>query len=81
MLVILSKEEEREEPLAYTLTDIKIDDDEMDNTTRKAFEFRFDDSEHQTFQKLKKIELMDYERIVETEGIPFSFIINLMTEI
>ena len=27
------------------------------------------------------MELMDYERIVESEGIPFSFIINLMTEI
>jgi len=27
------------------------------------------------------MELMDYERIVESEGIPFAFIINLMTEI
>ena len=42
--------------------------------------FRFDESENETFKKLKNIELMDYDKIVETEGIPFTFIINMLTE-
>jgi len=78
MLVILSKEDEREEPLEYDLTDIKIDEEE-EGRSRKAIKFRFDESEHETFQKLKRMELMDYERIVESEGIPFAFIINLIS--
>ena len=27
------------------------------------------------------MELMDYEKIVETEGLPFAYVINLMSEI
>lgn len=44
MLVILSKEDERDEPLDYELTDLKIDEEEELEGTRKAIEFRFDES-------------------------------------
>ena len=80
MLVILSREEEREDHVFdYELSDIKIEKGE-ENDQRDLY-FRFDESENETFKKLKKIELMDYEKIVESEGIPFAFIINLMKEI
>ena len=81
MLVILSREEERENQVFdYELSDIKIEKEEEDVHQRDLY-FRFDESENETFKKLKKIELMDYEKIVESEGIPFTFIVNLMKEI
>ena len=53
----------------------------MNNEERKQFIFNFDETENETFNKLKKMELMDYEKIVETEGLPFSYVMNLMSEI
>ena len=57
MLVVLSKEEEREEKVAYNLSDLIIDNQEE---MRKKLKFSFDESENETFMKLKRMELLDY---------------------
>ncbi len=41
-------------------------------------EFHFDDSDNQTYDKLKNLTARDNEKIVQTEGLPFSYIVNMM---
>lgn len=43
-------------------------------------DFKFDESEKETFEKLKNLAVLDQERIIESEGLPFAYVINLMTE-
>ena len=39
-----------------------------------------DDEEKETFEKLKDLAAIDVDKIIETEGLPFSYIINLMKQ-
>jgi hypothetical protein len=57
MLVILSKEEERadEEKLDYELTEIIAEKDQ-----KKDVDFKFDESEKETFDKLKNLAVLDH---------------------
>jgi hypothetical protein len=48
---------------------------------KKDVDFKFDDSEKQTFEKLKNLAVLDQERIIESEGLPFAYVINLMSEV
>ena len=66
MLVILAKEEERsdlgEEPLSYTLSEIKV----AQSAKKKAgLGFKLDESDDETFEKLKNLAAMEVEKIVE----------------
>jgi hypothetical protein len=76
MLVILSKEEERadEDRLDYELTEIIAEKDQ-----KKDVDFKFDESEKETFEKLKNLAVLDQERIIESEGLPYAYVINLMS--
>lgn len=78
MLVILSKEEERadEDRLDYELTEIIAEKDQ-----KKDVDFKFDESEKETFEKLKNLAVLDHERIIESEGLPYAYVINLMSEV
>lgn len=76
MLVVLSKQDERLSRLEYELSDLV-----HENDMKKQFTFDFDESENETFLKLKKMELLDYQKIVESEGLPFSFVMNMMNEL
>ena len=67
MLVILAKEEERsdlgEEPLSYTLSEIKV----AQSAKKKAgLGFKLDESDDETFEKLKNLAAMEVEKIVES---------------
>jgi hypothetical protein len=44
-------------------------------------DFRFDESDNETFEKLKNLAAIEADKIVESEGLPFSYVINLMKEI
>lgn len=80
MLVILSKQEERrdigENNLPYNVSDII--------TRRKRVkreDFILDEADKETFEKLKNLSAMAHEKIIESEGLPFSYILNLMKHI
>lgn len=81
MAVVLSKEEERADvgasELAYPISDIVGGLP----PPKKRTDFSFDESDNETYEKLKNIAAMDVERIVESEGLPFSYIVNLLHEI
>lgn len=79
MLVILEKSDERSEALSYPLTDIK--EFEEDKKIKKNNSFKLDESENETFNKLKQMEILDRDWIIDSEGIPFNHIVNLMTEV
>lgn len=80
MLVILSKEEERsdvgEQVLPYQVSDIR-----SQRRRRKKEDFILDEEDKETFEKLKNLAAMDHEKIIESEGLPFSYVINLMRHI
>lgn len=76
MLVVLSREDEREEPLKYELTNLEVEE-----RREKTTPFRRGESENETFAKLKQMELLDHERVVENEGMPFNNIANLMLDV
>jgi hypothetical protein len=79
MLVILSKEEKRKElgepDLPYELTDLRVKEEED-----LTFEFNFDE-EKDIYEKLKNLTATDTDKIVSSEGLPFSYIVNLMKEV
>ena len=81
MIVILSKQEERadigEPVLPYKVSDIKT---ENKKKIKQDF-FLLDDDEKETFEKLKDLSAVDNQKIIESEGLPFSYIINLMKQI
>lgn len=64
MVVILSKEEERrdigEPELSYSLTDLK----EPDYSEKQPLEFTFEDTENDTYEKLKNLVTLDHEKII-----------------
>lgn len=61
--------------LPYRVSDIK-----SHKRKRIKEDFLLDDEEKETFEKLKNLSAMDNEKIIETEGLPFSYIINLMKQ-
>ena len=63
--------------MSYPLTDLIIDR----HNEGKKLEFTFEDTEDDTYDKLKNLTALDHEKIVESEGLPFSYIINLMEEL
>lgn len=48
---------------------------------KKDVDFKFDESEKETFEKLKNFSAMDHEKIIESEGLPFAYVVNLMSEV
>lgn len=60
--------------LSYSVTDIIS----TKHSHKKSIDFKFDESEQETFEKLKNIAAMETEKIVESEGLPFAYIVNLM---
>lgn len=48
---------------------------------KKDVDFKFDESEKETFEKLKNLAVLDQERIIESEGLPYAYVINLMSEV
>lgn len=48
---------------------------------KKNVDFKFDESDKETFDKLKNLSAIEVDKIVDSEGLPFSYIINLMKEI
>ena len=48
---------------------------------KPTFDFTFDESENDIYQKLLNMTAKEHEKIVKTEGLPFSYVINLMKEI
>jgi hypothetical protein len=81
MVVVLSKEEERADvgasELVYPISDIVGGLP----SPKKRTDFSFDESDNEAYEKLKNIAAMDVERIVESEGLPFSYVVNLLREI
>lgn len=79
MLVVLCKEDERIDVglnnLPYPVSDIK-----SEPRKRKTEDFILDD-EHETYEKLQNLGASDHELIVESEGLPFAYILNLMRQI
>ena len=61
---------------SYELSDLKKE--KIDKEKKESSVFKFDESENETFKKLKKIELLDHEKIVETEGLPYAYILNFL---
>lgn len=80
MLVVLSKQEERRDiglrELPYSLSDIQTF-----RKKPKKEDFILDDEDKETFEKLKNLSAMEHEKIIETEGLPFSYILNMMKQI
>jgi hypothetical protein len=64
MVVILSKEEERRDigqpPLPYSITDMEL----PELRTKQSLEFTFEDTENDTYEKLKNLTAMDHEKVV-----------------
>ena len=81
MITILSKQEERvdvgQTVLPYKLSDIKY---QSKKKIKEDF-FLLEDDEKDTFQKLKNLAAVDHEKIIESEGLPFSYVVNLMKHI
>jgi hypothetical protein len=48
---------------------------------KSKLDFKLDESDDKTFQKLKNLATIETDKIAENEGLPFSYIINLMKEI
>ena len=44
-------------------------------------DFRFDDDENETYEKLKNLAAEDHEKIAESEGLPYAFIIDMMLSV
>lgn len=82
MLVVLSKESERpkDKKLPYKLTNFTSI---LDQTRKKKVtdDFRFDDDENETYEKLKNLAAEDHEKIAESEGLPYAFIIDMMLSV
>ena len=80
MMVILSKQEERidfgERKLPYRLSEILTQRRRV-----KKEDFILDEEDKETFDKLKNIAALDQEKIIESEGLPFAYILNLMRQI
>lgn len=47
----------------------------------KREDFILDEADKETFEKLKNLSAMAHEKIIESEGLPFSYILNLMKHI
>jgi hypothetical protein len=54
MLIVLSQEEERDGELGYQISNI-----EPNMMKKKDLDFQFDESENETFNKLKNLSAMD----------------------
>lgn len=65
------------ERINYSLTDILI----KKQVVKKNVDFKFDESDKETFDKLKNLSAIEVDKIVDSEGLPFSYIINLMKEL
>lgn len=82
MLVILSKENERpkNKRLDYELTNLKaiLEEKKKKKTTE---DFKFDDAENETFEKLKNLAAEDEEKIAESEGLPYSFLVDMIKSV
>lgn len=82
MLVVLSKENERpkDRRLPYRLTNLTSI---LDQTRKKkvSADFRFDDDENETYEKLKNLAAEDYEKIADSEGLPYAFIVDMMLSV
>lgn len=81
MVVILSKEELRSdvgmERINYSLTDIL----DKKPVVKKNVDFKFDETDKETYDKLKNLSAIEVDKIVDSEGLPFSYVINLMKEL
>lgn len=67
------------EKLEYELSDIK--NHEGSKKKKYGFKFDFGETSEETFENLKNVGAVDDEKIVESEGLPFSFMVDLMREI
>lgn len=78
---MLSKEQERDEGLPYTLSSMKYSEAELKQykMLNKGM-FRLDETEKETFELLKKLESYDDE-IMDEEGLPYSYLINFLINI
>lgn len=52
---MLSKQQDRQQPIPYSLSDLKYDQDSINHF--KKLNFKLDESETQLFEKLKNIDL------------------------
>ena len=60
--------------LDYELTDMKVKKE-----PKKKIDVRFESDD--TFEQMKNLNVEDVEKIVESEGLPFSYILNLIKEL
>jgi hypothetical protein len=78
MLIVLAKEDERldvgAELLSYQLSDLK-------SPAREKRDEDFILKEGDTYEKLKNLEAEEEEKIIENEGLPFAYILNMMKQI
>lgn len=58
MLVLLAKEDERDDPISYNLSDMKFDEEEIDDYKKsKNKNIKLDETETEIFEKLKDFEV------------------------
>ena len=80
MLVLLSKENERTNKLDYKLSN--LDDVIEQNRKQKVdLNFTFNETEASTFAKLENMAAEDHEKILESEGLPYAFIVDMMKSV
>ena len=79
MLVVLCKKEERKDiglkDLDYKLTEIQ-----PTRSKERKIDARLEDSDD-TFEQLKNFNVDDVQRIVESEGLPFAYVENMIKEV